>query len=193
MNRFTRTNFVGQLSFQGSNDGTTYQTIFTVSEEIHEGWNYKTFNPGQEPKYRFYRFFGKAIGSCQVGEIAFRGVEVIDSTSSSYNTCPIELVINSQTPILLSSNSVTYTSTLTPLLQAITPRYGNVKGGELVTFSGTGFDSDITKYTILIDGRACSAQSANSTSVTCLTAPSPGLYPNTNLEISVAGKGKVAT
>jgi hypothetical protein len=82
---------------------------------------------------------------------------------------------------------------LTPLLQAITPRFGTVKGGELVTFSGTGFDSDITKYTILIDRRVCSAQSANSTSVTCLTAPRPGLYPNTNLEISVAGKGKVAT
>lgn len=129
-----------------------------MSEEIHEGWNYKTFNSGQEPKYRFYRFFGNATGSCKVGEVAFRGVEVIDNTSSSYSTCPIELIINgSQTPILLSSNAVTYTSTLTPFLQAITPRFGNVKGGELVTFSGTGFDSDFTKYTILIDGKVCAA------------------------------------
>lgn len=103
------------------------------------------------------------------------------------------MIINSQTPILVSSNAVTYTSTLTPFLQAITPRFGTVKGGELVTFSGIGFDSDITKYTILIDGRVCSAQSATTTSVTCLTAPRPGLYPNTNLDISVSGKGKVAT
>ena len=43
MNRFTKTNIVGKLLFQGSNDGTTYTTIFTVGEEIHEGWNYYTY------------------------------------------------------------------------------------------------------------------------------------------------------
>jgi hypothetical protein len=46
MNRFTRENFIGKLWFQGSNDGTTYSSIFIVGEEIHEGWNYKNFNPG---------------------------------------------------------------------------------------------------------------------------------------------------
>jgi hypothetical protein len=46
MNRFTRENFIGKLWFQGSNDGTTYSNIFIVGEEIHEGWNYKNFNPG---------------------------------------------------------------------------------------------------------------------------------------------------
>lgn len=46
MNRFTRDNFIGKLWFQGSNDGTTYSNIFIVGEEIHEGWNYKTFDAG---------------------------------------------------------------------------------------------------------------------------------------------------
>jgi hypothetical protein len=82
MNRFTRTNFVGKLSFQGSNDNMTYSTIFTVGEEIHEGWNYKIFDAASEPKFRFYRFFGSAAGSCMIGEISFRGVEVIDDNSS---------------------------------------------------------------------------------------------------------------
>jgi hypothetical protein len=90
-----------------------------------------------------------------VGEVAFRGVEVIDSTASSYSSCPIELIMDGQAPILLSTTAVTYTSALTPLLQTITPRFGNVKGNEIVTFKGTSFDTDFTKYTILIDGKVC--------------------------------------
>lgn len=84
MNRFTRANFVGKLQFQGSSDGTTYTTIFTVGEEIHEGWNYYNYAQGSEPKYRYYRFFGSVAGSCLVGEIAFRGFEVIDDSNSQY-------------------------------------------------------------------------------------------------------------
>jgi hypothetical protein len=48
MNRFTRSNFVGNLRLEGSQDGLTYTTIFTVGEEIHEGWNYYTFETGKE-------------------------------------------------------------------------------------------------------------------------------------------------
>ncbi len=56
MNRFTRANIVTKMFFQGSNDGTTYTTLFTIGEEIHEGWNYYTFEQGKELKYRYYRF-----------------------------------------------------------------------------------------------------------------------------------------
>lgn len=44
MNRFNRENFVSKLSFQGSNDGSSYSTVYTVGNEIHEGWNYITFD-----------------------------------------------------------------------------------------------------------------------------------------------------
>jgi len=40
MSRFTKAKFVGLLKFQGSRDGVTYTDIFTVGQEIHEGWNY---------------------------------------------------------------------------------------------------------------------------------------------------------
>jgi len=39
MNFFVRTDVIG-LTFQGSNDNIAYTTIFTVGEEVHEGWNY---------------------------------------------------------------------------------------------------------------------------------------------------------
>ena len=84
MNRFYKPNFVGRLFFQGSKDGKTYTTIFTVGQEIHEGWNYYDFAVGLEPRYRYYRFFGSGMGSCIVGEMSIRGIEAINSTVNLY-------------------------------------------------------------------------------------------------------------
>ena len=56
MNTFVKTQFVGNLKFEGSQDGTAYSTIFTVGEEIHEGWNYYDFSGDNVQKYRYYRF-----------------------------------------------------------------------------------------------------------------------------------------
>jgi hypothetical protein len=89
-------------------------------------------------------------------------------------------------------NPVTYTSATTPLLEAISPRHGTVVGGDDVTFTGTGFSSDITDYKITIDGIDCPAKSANLTSVTCTTGKRPGLVKS-SLEIFIKGKGLVST
>jgi hypothetical protein len=76
---FVKTNFVGKLAFQGSNDGSTYDTIFTVGNEIHEGWNYYSYRENNL-KYRYYKFQGNGVGSCRIGEMKFRGVETIADT-----------------------------------------------------------------------------------------------------------------
>jgi hypothetical protein len=72
-------------------------------------------------------------------------------------------------------NPVEYVSSLTAALTAVTPRFGTVVGGTEVTFSGTGFSSDTSKYTIIIDGINCPVSAATSTSVTCTTGSRPGL------------------
>jgi hypothetical protein len=59
MKVFVKNNVVGKLSFQGSSDGVTYTNIFTVDDEIHEGWNYFDYRENNL-KYRFYRFYGTA-------------------------------------------------------------------------------------------------------------------------------------
>ena len=90
MNRFTISKIANKLRFQGSMDNVTFTDIFLVGLEIHEGWNYYNFADGNELKYRFYRFFGNETGSClSIGEVGFRGVEVIDSNAPSYSSCPI--------------------------------------------------------------------------------------------------------
>ena len=123
MSRFTRANYVDILKFQGSSDGTTYTDLFTVGDEIHEGWNYYTYASGAEPKYRYYRFYGTAAGSCNVGEVVFKGYEVINNSQNSYSCTPV-LTLGGTTYNL--ATTVTYTSTLTPVLSSISPRYGTV-------------------------------------------------------------------
>jgi hypothetical protein len=88
---------------------------------------------------------------------------------------------------------VTYNSVKTPLLQAITPRYGNVKGNEVITFTGTNFPTTIIDYSIKIDGITCTVLTATSTEVTCRTGPRPGLHPTTTLDFKIDGYGSVAT
>ena len=79
------------------------------------------------------------------------------------------------------------------MLDAITPRFGTVKGNEIVTFTGKNFVADTSLYTILIDGKLCQVQSASLTSVSCKTSSRPGLYPDPSLEIRISGLGRVAT
>ncbi len=119
-------------------------------------------------------------------------MEVIESNADTYSTCPIELTLNNTAPITLSG-SVTYSSSLTPLLKSITPRFGTVKGGEEITFSGENFSPSTASYAILIDSRPCTVTAATATQVKCTTAPRPGLLEKTTLDIKIAGMGNTAT
>lgn len=74
----------------------------------------------------------------------------------------------------------------------MSPRYGTVVGGDVVTFNGTGFSADTALYTITIDGINCPVSAANSTSVTCTTGKRPGLIPS-SLQIYIEGQGLVST
>ena len=80
---------------------------------------------------------------------------------------------------------------MTPLLTAISPRYGTVTGGTKVTFTGTGFSSVATENSIVIDGIPCIVDTASATSIECTTGKRPGLRTS-RLDIKVANKGSVA-
>jgi len=82
---------------------------------------------------------------------------------------------------------VVYTSTLTSSVESISPRYGTVEGGTVVTFSGSNFPTDTGLYTIKIDDKDCTINSATTTEVVCTTAPRPDYYPSTNLEFYITG------
>mmetsp|Transcript_41642 Transcript_41642/g.63590 ORF Transcript_41642/g.63590 Transcript_41642/m.63590 type:complete len:237 (+) Transcript_41642:3795-4505(+) len=130
--------YSGNLIFQGSKDNSTWEEIFTTDDTVHQGWNNIEFGADKDysqPAFRFYRFKGSASGVCVLNEIELQGVETIKSEEAS-ESCEVTLITGDTSTAL---NSVTYTSTKTPLLSSISPRFGSVVGGEVLTFTGTGF------------------------------------------------------
>ena len=149
-NLASKTPFVNNLKLQGSDDGTTFTDLYTVGPEIHEGWNMIDFEDGSLPSYHIYRFQGTSSGSCRVGEVAFTGIEAINDDNSSYSCTPKVMIDGVSTDL----NAVTYDAAFTPVLTAMSKRFGSVLGGESVTFTGTGF-SDSAATVVMIDNREC--------------------------------------
>jgi len=117
------------------------------------------------------------------------GVETVDDTADTYS-CSVALEMNDAVVQTLA-DQVTYQGSLTPLLTTVEPRYGPVTVGTSITFSGTNFATDTTKYTIIIDGRTCAVTAATTTSVTCTADHRPGLI-SPSLEIYIDGMGLVS-
>ena len=102
-----------------------------VDDTINEGWNYYEWETSAEyPKYRYYRFSstGNKANSCAINEIKLHGVEAMDDESATYE-CTAKLVINEQEQSTFDA-TVTYDEAYTPELDAISPRYGTVEGGD---------------------------------------------------------------
>ena len=47
---------IDRTKFQGSMDGVTYTTIFTIDKTLHEGWNYVKWEDDEKPNFRYYKF-----------------------------------------------------------------------------------------------------------------------------------------
>jgi len=68
------------------------------------------------------------------------------------------------------------------------PRYGNVVGGEDITFSGSGFGTTVADVSIVIDEVVCVVSTVTDTEIVCTTGPRTGLHDAT-LDMKIAGKG----
>lgn len=116
-------------------------------------------------------------------------MQAIDSSSPTHDCVP-KVYVNGVENVL--TNAVKFDSAVTPNLTAISPRFGTVQGGEPITFTGTGFPTEVTDINIIIDGKVCAVQTVTETQVVCLTAKRPG-YVSSSLTIYVKDKGYVAT
>jgi hypothetical protein len=119
------------------------------------------------------------------------GQKIIDSSGTTHE-CDID-VTGTDFLATTSSPKVNYNTASTPFINSVSPRYGTVEGGTPVTFTGEGFTSTTSDYTILIDDVPCAVSAATTTSVTCTTGPRIGAWTkDPQLTISIAGKGLVA-
>ena len=88
-----------------------------------------------------------------------------------------------------SGNAEATDSVLTSeaLVDAITPEFGSVCGGQTVVITGNGFSGSCDDTSVTIDGNACECQSVTAGSVTCVTpAGAAATFP-----VEVISNGKV--
>lgn len=207
-NRFKTTTdkekLAGKLKFQGSDDGTAWTDIFEVGDEVHEGWNTKTWSgevgvvAQAQPAYNSYRFLGSAAGACRMGEIKIRGVEGKASASgAASDECTPKMKIDGDE---LDLAKVTYEVAKTAKLTSISPRFGPVTGATEVTLTGTGFTATAADHTVLLDNIPCVVSASTATTVTCTTGKRPDIVVNgvvvgmdPVIDFTVKDMGKVAT
>ena len=85
MQNFDKSKMVGVLRFQGSTDGELYSTLFVADDNIHEGWNYFSWDSEVYlPAYRFFRFKGTYVGSCKINEVKVIGVKTIKNSDPTF-------------------------------------------------------------------------------------------------------------
>ena len=91
MDIFNKNVIIDKLEFQGSNDDflSDVVTIFTVGDEVHEGWNSYEVD---KPKFSSYRLHNAEVNGCNnIGELQLLGKEVIDDENSELQ-CDVEIL-----------------------------------------------------------------------------------------------------
>lgn len=149
------------------------------------------------PEFRYYRLFNDQSNGCdKIGEVTFLGTQAF-ATDVDTHTCSVVVSGDDFDEQDLTANggaSVTYQIDLTPYIESISPRFGTVEGGTLVTFTGNNFSTSTSDYTILIDDIECDIESATATQITCTTGARLGAFElDPQLSIYVSGEGYVAT
>ncbi|XP_078542271.1 fibrocystin-L [Lissotriton helveticus] len=106
--------------------------------------------------------------------------------TGSTEVCSVRVINGGDLATL--EDAYTYRSSLTPIVNDVTPRRGGTGGGVLLTITGTGFSSIITDVEVTIAGDACVVISSNSTSIICITAAhSPS--ERTKVKVNIGGHG----
>ena len=102
-----------------------------------------------------------------ISEVELIGHEVLNSDVLPYD-CQVEITqTDGETKSLIQT--VQYDLTLTPIVTSVSPRWGSVEGNTEVTFSGSNLSTDVSLYTISMDGIECLVSAATEMSVTCTT------------------------
>ena len=170
------------LTFEGSNDNVTYTEVFKLGSFIKEGWNTwinssstssSYFSSPSTQAFRYYRFSSPLRKGCEIAEVRFFGVKLYSEGHSDINSlsCDVELIVNSQSQAVIPS-VVNYELSETTIMTSLSPRYGSVAGGTLLTIKGERFPPSAGSISISIDGQPCASVSVvSATEITCGTGP----------------------
>eukprot|EP00898_Chlorokybus_atmophyticus_P004648 jgi/Chlat1/5184/Chrsp33S05041 len=164
---------------EGSADGVTYQTIYTITDVLpgFNRWDIANLTP-----FRYVRYSELAghATQCRIAELQFKGY-LISTLGDVTGICPLTIsippsAVNEHGPLVVTppssttANAYTYTEASTPIVSSITPSSGTTGGGTAITLAGNYFGTAAGDLQVHIDGVECVIQgSVTTNAITCRT------------------------
>ncbi|EAR99597.2 IPT/TIG domain protein (macronuclear) [Tetrahymena thermophila SB210] len=168
--------------FQGSTDGSNWKDLLTIGTDFHLGKNMylvdnlistttdSTLQNNLKAAYNKFRIYdASGLSKCQLVEIELFGWKQSAITEVGNTlTCPVSISVNNSPSVSTSSN-VVYDKDKTFLISSVTPNYGDVSGGSIITINLDRSPSPSATIKVLIDGIECGTVSLSSSTITCTT------------------------
>ena len=121
---------------EASNDDTNYDSITTVDQTVHAGWN--SYMPDSlSTAYRYIRIRHDSTSECKIAEFEVHGVIVNDATVSSISSYTwATTTFNDGYNTFDFTDVIEYRQDKTPIIDTVSPANGDVFGGYEITLTG---------------------------------------------------------
>ena len=155
------------LVFQGSFDGNSWDTLFTLDRNIKTGWN---IWEGNSPSYRFFKIkspIDKHASQCRISEIKFFGIKYYGKANTMDISCDATIKMNGYQLVLPSV--VQYNQENTPKIIDVTPNTGPTSGGTTISIFGKAFGYSLQGVSVIVDGVICVVRIVTNEKIVCVT------------------------
>lgn len=195
MRLFPNLNWVNTASklldatFEGSNDGNSWNTLATVDQTIHSGWN--TLASSLTTPYRYVRFAHNNASKCNIAEIELYGIVYSNSNPSDLTSQPSDIVYEDGYNTYTFPSTATYTAARTAVVNSFSPRYGDTFGGYTLNITGTNLGFGTPK--VLIDGIVCTSPTYDSatSSITCVVGARPKIPASSSITVTIGNSAAI--
>lgn len=200
---FRRTSYVQNSVFEVSADGETWETIHTVTGQVHEGFNYFDVDPSTISTDVKYVRYNPEGGYCGINEIEVIGHLVLHENENGACDVDVTVTTPSDTYSFSAPESVSasvssegnaaleysYSEANTPAVTDVSPDWGTARGGTEVVVTGSGFIVDSpSSHTVEFNGISCEVTASTATTLTCTTGARTTINTK-SLVVTVEGKG----
>ena len=169
-------------TFEGSNDMSSWNTLATVIQTAHTGWNV-ILSTSQTP-YRYIRFKHNATSKCNLAEFQVYGILESNLTPTLASTSA-DVVYQDGYSTETFSSAIQFRQDQTPIVTSVSPRFGDIAGGYSLTLTGQYLSG--STYSITIDGIPCPVTSNTSSSIVCTVGTRSSAYNQDNTFVVYVG------
>lgn len=95
--------------------------------------------------------------------------------TSGPSDCDVDVYVATSTGYVTATkeSAYSYSTSLTPFIDSISPTFGTAAGGTTITLGGSNLPEDIDDVIVTIDGVECAVQATSVTEITCVAGPKP--------------------